>query len=84
LGWKNSAIQGVNGFSFTKFTTRNWAVLTSKIDKLFIGIGITFLAIKIGQKKSDIMTISDFLSNLSLIKKSMKIYARNNLNNIII
>jgi hypothetical protein len=25
---------------FTKFTTRKWAVLTSKIDKLFIGIGI--------------------------------------------
>jgi protoheme ferro-lyase len=27
---------------FTTFTTRQWAVLTSKIDKLFIGIGITF------------------------------------------
>jgi hypothetical protein len=26
---------------FTKFTTRKWAVLTSKIDKLLIGIGIT-------------------------------------------
>ncbi len=26
---------------FTKFTTRKWAVLTSKIDKLFIVIGIT-------------------------------------------
>jgi hypothetical protein len=25
---------------FTKFTTRKWAVLTSKIDKLLIGIGI--------------------------------------------
>jgi biotin-(acetyl-CoA carboxylase) ligase len=25
---------------FTTFTTRQWAVLTSKIDKLFIGIGI--------------------------------------------
>ncbi len=25
---------------FTKFTTRKWAVLTSKIDKLFIVIGI--------------------------------------------
>jgi hypothetical protein len=25
---------------FTKFTTRKWAVLTSKIDKLFIEIGI--------------------------------------------
>jgi hypothetical protein len=27
---------------FTKFTTRKWAVLTNKIDKLFIGIGINF------------------------------------------
>ncbi len=27
--------------SFTKLTTRKWAVLTSKIDKLFIGIDIT-------------------------------------------
>jgi hypothetical protein len=26
---------------FTTFTTRKWAVLTSKIDKLFIGIGIS-------------------------------------------
>ncbi len=26
---------------FTKFITRKWAVLTSKIDKLFIVIGIT-------------------------------------------
>jgi hypothetical protein len=25
---------------FTTLTTRKWAVLTSKIDKLFIGIGI--------------------------------------------
>jgi hypothetical protein len=25
---------------FTTFTTRKWAVLTSKIDKLLIGIGI--------------------------------------------
>ena len=26
---------------YAKFTTKKWVVLTSKIDQLFIGVGIT-------------------------------------------
>ncbi|MBH0040232.1 hypothetical protein [Pseudoalteromonas sp. SWN166] len=33
---------------FTKFTTKKWVVLASKIDQLFIGIGINSLNVAKG------------------------------------
>ena len=33
---------------FAKFTTKKWVVLASKIDQLFIGIGITSRLVGIG------------------------------------
>jgi len=37
---------------FTKFTTKKWVVLASKIDRLFIGVGIS-IVIYLRHKKTD-------------------------------
>jgi hypothetical protein len=41
LRWKNSLIQGVNGCSLYEIYNEEVGFLTSKIDKLFIVIGIS-------------------------------------------
>ena len=60
---------------FTKFITRKWAVLTSKIDKLFIVIGIIDNAVKKGGSRLQGDDIKEYIeTNFNVTYQKTNIY----------